>query len=131
MRVPLLFILLSFFISGLINAQENQTNIHDSILFEKTSYNYGTIQQGSGGECEFKFVNKGKNPVILSNVVASCGCTTPDWTKTPIKPNESGIIKVKYNTAILGHFNKTVTVYSNAVNSTVVLQISGEVVQKQ
>jgi hypothetical protein len=127
MKASLLFILVFTIFSDLISAQASQGNVPDSIRFEKTSYNYGTIQQGSSGECEFRFLNKGKNPLVLSNVNASCGCTTPEWPKSPVNPNEYGIIKVKYNTAIIGHFTKTIMVYSNAVNSPVVLQISGEV----
>ncbi len=128
-RSLFLMIILCFALRGLY-AQQAQPDTQDSIKFESITYNYGTIQQGSDGECEFKFTNKGKSPIILSNVSASCGCTTPDWPKAPVKPNETGIIKVKYNTAIIGHFSKTITVYSNAVNSPVVLIITGEVAAK-
>ena len=65
--------------------------------------------------------------MILSNVKSSCGCTIPEWTKEPIMPKASGVIKVKYNTTRVGTFQKSITVYSNAKNSPVVLTIKGEV----
>jgi hypothetical protein len=103
----------------------------DSIRFEKTIHDYGTITNGADGSCEFKFNNPAKLPLILSNVQASCGCTVADWPKEPILPGISGSIKVKYNTTINGAFNKFITVTSNAINSTVNLQIRGSVKPQQ
>jgi len=114
-----------------IQAQEKQVNPQDSIVFEKTTHDYGTIVQGADGNSEFKFTNKGKSPIILSNVHASCGCTVPEWPKEPILPGKTSSIKVTYNTANLGSFGKTISVSSNAVNSTVVLTIKGNVTPKQ
>src|ERR1035437_4685405 len=105
-------------------AQSNQTNTQDSIIFK-------TIVQGGDGNCEFSFINKGKSPLILSNVQASCGCTVPEWPKEPILPGKTGSIKVKYNTNNPGAFNKSITVKSNAINPTVILQIKGNVTPKQ
>jgi len=107
-----------------------QASTQDSIVFAKTMYDYGTIVQGSDGGCEFKFTNKGKLPLVLSNVKASCGCTVPEWPKEPILPGKSSSIKVKYNTNNQGNFNKSITVNSNALNSTVILQIKGNVTPK-
>ncbi len=101
------------------------------ISFEKTVNDYGTIQQGSDGTCEFKFTNPGKTPLILQNVTASCGCTVPSWTREPVEPGKQGVISVKYNTNLVGTFNKSVTVISNAKNSPVVLTIKGTVSAKQ
>ena len=111
--------------------QPVQTTSQDSIVFEKMMHDYGTIVQGSDGNSEFKFTNKGKAPLILSNVQASCGCTVPEWPKEPILPGKTGSIKVKYNTNTVGAFNKSITVKSNAINPTVVLQIKGNVIPKQ
>jgi hypothetical protein len=107
--------------------QSVQTSSQTSIVFEKTTHDYGTIGQGADGNCEFKFTNTGQAPLILSNVAASCGCTVPDWPHEPIVPGTSGSIKVKYNTALLGVFNKSITVNSNAAANPVVLQIKGDV----
>ena len=91
-------------------------------------HNYGDIQKGGNGECEFTFVNEGNEPLILSNVKASCGCTTPSYTQKPVMPGKTGTIKVHYNTNNVGGFSKTVTVESNAVdNPRVVLKIKGTV----
>lgn len=111
-----------------LHAQENQSAKTDSIVFVEMVHDYGTITQGADGNTEFVFKNKGENPLVLSNVRASCGCTVADWPKEPIKPGKSGSIKVKYNTAIMGSFNKSITVNSNAVNSVVRLRIKGTVV---
>lgn len=114
-----------------LSAQENQNAKTDSIIFQKMVHDYGTITQSADGNCEFTFINKGKEPLVLNNVSASCGCTVPTWPREPIQPGEKGVIKVKYNTARIGNFNKSVTVNSNAVNSTVVLRIKGNVTPKQ
>lgn len=108
-----------------------QPAAQDSIIFDKLEHNYGTIQKGGDGNSVFTFTNKGQKPLVLSNVRASCGCTTPEWTKTPVSPGKTGIIKVKYNTNLPGTFNKSITVTSNAVNSSVLLRIKGQVVTPQ
>jgi hypothetical protein len=100
------------------------------IKFEFVEYDYGTISQGDDGTCVFVFKNTGRNPLILSNVRPSCGCTVPKWSKEPIKGGDESNIQVKYNTRIVGSFSKSVTVYSNATNSPVVLKIKGNVVAK-
>jgi hypothetical protein len=100
------------------------------ISFEKTVHDYGMVVQGSYGTCEFKFTNTGKEPLILSKPVSSCGCTVADYPKEPILPGKSGVIPVQYNTKIIGPINKMVTVYSNATTNRVVLSIKGQVVAK-
>jgi hypothetical protein len=111
-------------------AQDNPYNTKDSIKFDKTVYDYGTITQGSDGNCEFRFTNKGKSALVLIDVQTSCGCTVPLWPKEPITAGKSGVIKVKYDTERLGVFSKTITVTSNAKNSPVVLTIKGNITPK-
>ncbi|HDR52140.1 MAG TPA: DUF1573 domain-containing protein [Mariniphaga anaerophila] len=113
------------------NAQEPQTSAQDSIIFNKLEHDYGTIERGGDGQCEFVFTNKGASPLVLSNVRASCGCTVPQWPREPIPPGETGSIKVKYNTNIVGTFNKMITVNSNAANSMVRLRVKGQVVKDE
>jgi hypothetical protein len=96
--------------------------------FEASTYDFGKIKQGVPVDHEFKFTNTGKIPMVITNVAASCGCTTPDWTKDPIPPGGSGFIKATFNAASPGGFNKTVTVTSNIENGFVQLTIRGEVV---
>jgi len=114
-----------------INAKAQTADTTLVIAFASTVHDYGTIQQGADGAYEFKFTNKGKTPLILNNVRSSCGCTVPSWTKEPVQPGAGGSIKVVYNTASIGAFNKSITVSSNAKNSEVMLQIKGNVVAKQ
>ena len=97
------------------------------IYFENTTHDYGTILKGSDGTCEFVFKNKGKAPLQLINVRASCGCTVPEWPKDPIPPSKSAVIKVKYSTQKIGHIGSSITVESNATNNNVKLQLSGMV----
>ncbi len=121
---------------GVANAQNTETKTVPEngakIHFTELEHNYGTIQKGGNGECEFTFVNEGNEPLILSNVKASCGCTTPSYTQKPVMPGQQGTIKVKYNTNNVGAFSKTVTVTSNAVdNPRVTLRIKGNVKQQE
>ena len=101
------------------------------ITFKTLSHNYGEIYYGADGNFSFEFTNTGNEPLILTKPRSSCGCTVPHWPKEPILPGESSAIKVTYNTHRNGAFNKTVTVYSNALkNKTVVLRIKGKVIPK-
>ncbi len=127
-----MFVTLAF--AGL-NAQEAPAKTVPAngpkITFTESTHDYGTLQKGGNGDCEFTFVNEGNEPLILSNVRASCGCTTPHWTKEPIMPGKSGSIKVHYNTNNVGGFTKSITVTSNAVdNPRVVLKVKGNVTNK-
>lgn len=99
------------------------------IMFEKLQHNFGTFSEESGVQSVFfNFKNEGKAPLILNNVQASCGCTTPEWTREPIAPGAKGSIKVSYDPkGRVSVFNKTIRVSSNAENSDVVLTILGEV----
>lgn len=126
----LILLALTFSVFGSF-ARTSQTSAQDSLVFEKTTHDYGTISQGDDGNCEFKFTNNGDVPLILSNVKASCGCTVPEWPKEPIAPGKTSSIKVKYNTNNVGAFTKTISVNSNAPNSMVVLIIKGIVTAKQ
>jgi len=102
------------------------------ITFDYLVYDYGTIYEGDPGECEFRFKNTGKEPLVLSNVTATCGCTVPDWPKDPIMPGRTATIKVKYTTSRIGGINKTITVISNAPDSPRVdLRITGNVRKKE
>jgi hypothetical protein len=94
------------------------------------TYDFGQIQQGVPASHEFVITNTGKEPLIISGVRASCGCTTPFWTKEPIAPGETGIVKASYNAAANGPFHKSVTVTTNGTPATKVLYIKGEVKQK-
>lgn len=113
-----------------IQAQQTTKNATGTVLkFMETNHDFGKIFYRSEGTHGFKFVNTGKEPILLSPPRSSCGCTVPTWPKAPILPGDTATIKVSYNTHILGAFNKTVTVYSNA-SKPVVLHIHGEVIPR-
>ena len=134
-KALLTFGLFGFLLFG-ATAQTNdgtgtQAQIEDpdapEITFEETVIDYGEIEQGSDPYRVFKFKNTGKKPLIISNARGSCGCTVPTWPKEPIKPGETGEIKVRYDTKRIGVINKTVTITSNAKTPTGVLRIKGKV----
>lgn len=100
------------------------------IKMEKLVHDYGNVMQGGNGECEFKFTNNGKEPLVITNCMGSCGCTVPQCPKEPILPGKSSVIKVKYDTNRVGGIYKTVTVNSNAKSGNVVLTIKGNVEAK-
>jgi len=101
-----------------------------AIEFEVTEHDFGTIPYGGNGIYEFEFTNSGTEPLILSNVRSSCGCTVPQWPQQPINPSEKASIKVKYDTNRPGKFNKSITVYSNASETPIMLYIKGTVQDK-
>jgi hypothetical protein len=111
-------------------AQEQPTD-GAKIQFAEKVINYGKIEKGANGTRVFKFKNEGTEPLVLNSVRASCGCTTPKWTREPIAPGAEGEITVKYDTNRMGNFHKTVTVNSNASNQTVVLTIKGQVMNPE
>ena len=125
----LLLVLTLFVYSGSLVAQSSQAKI----VFEQTEHDFGTFKEAAGPQSyNFAFTNKGGTPLILNNVQASCGCTTPEWTKKPIAPGEKGFIKVSYNPANRpGPFTKTITVSSNGEDARTILRISGTVEQRE
>lgn len=100
------------------------------ISFEKLVHDFGTFPEESGKvSCTFEFKNTGSSDLVLQKVKASCGCTTPEWTKTPIKPGEKGTVTATYNAnGRPGAFTKTITVTTNAGDKR--LTIKGEVIPK-
>src|ERR1035437_9507109 len=97
------------------------------IVFDNETIEYGTVKYDADGNREFKFKNTGKEPLIIYSATGSCGCTVPTAPKDPIKPGESAVIKVHYDTKRPGSFEKTVTVSSNAKTPSKTLKIHGTV----
>jgi hypothetical protein len=102
------------------------------MTFENMSHDFGTIKEELGSVTyDFKFTNTGNAPLIISNVKASCGCTTPDWTKDPVLPGKTGFIRAVYSTTGRpGAFNKSLTITANTEPATTNLFISGTVTPK-
>jgi hypothetical protein len=105
-------------------AQEPPVTPKPVIYFESTVYDYGTIARNANGTCYFKFINNGDAPLILTQKpVASCGCTTPSApVNVPILPGQTDSIGVHYDTRRGGAFNKSITVYSNSGNVTLIIK---------
>jgi hypothetical protein len=98
----------------------------DLLALKETAHNFGKIPQGRPATYTFEITNTGTEPLKLDNVQASCGCTTPEWSKDPIPPGSVAQIKVGYNAFAEGIFTKTVTIFFHG-NQTKTLTISGEV----
>lgn len=112
--------LMGFAMSGMAQA---------SIKFEKTTHNFGKFSESNAVQkCEFKFTNVGNQPLVINQAVASCGCTVPKYTKTPIQPGEKGVINVTYNGTgkFPGHFKKTITVRCDGSPEMVRLYVEGD-----
>lgn len=133
MKRLFLALLLTFTVVFGANAQEKKSTKVESgtqpqITFTEMEHDYGEVKKGGNGVCEFVYKNTGKAPLMLTNVRSSCGCTIPSWSREPLMPGKTAIIKVKYNTNNVGPINKTITVESNASNPRTILKIKGKVV---
>lgn len=140
MKKPLMSLAVLLLMGTAAFAQENRKSLKakeaavaanpaDVMKFKQEVHDFGTVKEGDKAEFDFEFVNKGKEPIILQSVTASCGCTSPSWSKEPVKPGKKGIIKVAYSTpGRPGPINKNVTVTSNV--GTKVIQIVGNVTPK-
>jgi hypothetical protein len=99
-----------------------------AIEFADTKHDYGMIEQGEKVSHIFTFKNTGNEPLVLSNVKPSCGCTTPKWTKEPIAPGAQGEIQVEFDSkGKSGKQTKTVTITANTDPATTILTITGDI----
>ena len=102
------------------------------IKFDKLTHDFGTFSEKEPVvSCTFAFTNVGESPLIINQAVASCGCTVPEYTKTPIQPGEKGEIKVTYNGTgkFPGHFKKSITVRTNGAVEMTRLYIEGDMTE--
>ena len=113
-------------IGGTSTPAEDKSNA--GIQFGKLAHNFGNIIEGQIATFDFQFVNNGTEPLKLTRVKASCGCTTPKYPTTEVMPGDTASIRAEYNSAGRpGTFNKNIFVNSNAGDVT--LTISGNVVK--
>jgi len=112
-----------------VSAQQKQAVI---AVVDSAIYDFGDVKEVDGPVSHvFKIKNKGETPLVITSVNASCGCTTPTWTKEPIAPGKTGDIKATYDVnGRPGPFTKTISVYSNGSTGTYVLTIKGNVIGK-
>jgi hypothetical protein len=120
--LSLAVLLITFFFAGAQTTPENQ----DPLKLKETEHNFGKIPQGRPVYYTFEIVNTGTQPLKLDDVHASCGCTTPEWSREPIAPGATAEIKVGYNAAAENYFEKSITITYNT-NQTKQLKISGTV----
>ncbi|MBP5456950.1 MAG: DUF1573 domain-containing protein [Paludibacteraceae bacterium] len=104
----------------------------ETMKWEEKEYDFGKVELGSGPVYHrFVFKNEGKEPLLIRDVVASCGCVSAGWTKTPVAVGDTGSVCVRYKNNVSGVFHKTVKVVSTAKGSKKVpLIIKGETVKK-
>ena len=98
------------------------------IKFDKVSYDFGTFSENDPvHKTTFTFTNVGNAPLVINQVIASCGCTIPRYDKRPIAPGQKGSIEVTYNGTgkFAGHFKKSITVRTNGKTEMVRLSIEG------
>lgn len=114
--------------ANIVSAQQKEASI---AVVDSAVYDFGDINEKAGPVTyTFKIKNDGEVPLVITKVVASCGCTTPDWTKAPIASGQTGEIKVTFDpTNRPGAFTKPVSVYSNGKVGSYILTIKGKVVQ--
>ena len=113
-----------------LTANKNAAKVSTpNIEMLETSFDFGEIQQGKSVTHEFILKNSGDAELIITSVKGSCGCTVPEWPKSPISQGEEAIIKVTFNSAgKSGKQNKTVTLVSNSIPNTKVITINGNVI---
>jgi hypothetical protein len=124
----LMFASLAFAQSAGDAADENGPRV----TFVESEFNFGDISQGDKVNHTFEFENTGTEPLVISNVLTTCGCTAPSWPREPIAPGEKAKIDVVFNSAgKMGIQNKVITVVSNAVNAQERVKLVGNILPKQ
>lgn len=110
------------------SAAADVDSLAPAISFAGDKFDFGQIKQGEQVSHVFEFTNTGKKPLIISNVMAGCGCTTPKFDRKPIPPGQKGKIEVGYNSAgqSIGKQQKIISVQSNAKDQAI-LHLTGEV----
>ena len=128
MKMKKTIILIAILLVSSIGFAQNGPKIVFSA--KDNTIDYGKVIKSENGERDFIFTNTGNAPLIITNVLSTCGCTVPTKPTEPVMPGKTGKITVKYNMAP-GPIRKTITVESNAVNyeaGRVALKIKGEVI---
>lgn len=120
--------LFSFVLGGLLFAQPKP-----EVKFNKIVHDYGSIKEEvEVAVSDFELTNTGTSPLVIQRIVASCGCTSPTYTREPILPGKKGNVKVAYNTVYRpGNFRKSVRVYTNVPDTVYTLTIQGNVIPKK
>lgn len=102
-------------------------NEYPAIEFNKTVHDFGNVENGEAVFTEFELTNTGNADLIIINAFASCGCTVPEYQKTPIAPGEKSILKVRFQQSAQGQQQKTVTLVTNTQKGEELLTIKANV----
>ncbi len=104
--------------------RDAQEVVYPTLDFDKSTHDFGTIDEGDVVEHTFTFTNNGKAPLVITAARGTCGCTVPTWTKDPVAPGESGEMLVKFNSrGKLNQQNKSVNITANTESGKETLQI--------
>ena len=134
MKHLFLFVVLLMFTATATFAQEateevaaEEVNSGPKMEFETTTVDFGTIEKGSDPLRTVSFTNTGDAPLVIKQAKGSCGCTVPNWKKTPVMPGEASTMEIRYDTKRVGPIRKTVRVTTNEGGQPHVLQVRGTV----
>ena len=119
-------IAIAFALNAQTTVSDQTSTTPDPLSMKDTAFDFGTIPQGKPVYHFFEVTNTGKTPMVISNVQTSCGCTTPEWSKEPVAPGGTTKIRVGYNAAGEGHFEKFITIMYNQ-NLSKQIKINGTV----
>lgn len=109
-------------------SNNDQTSVKSEITWVNSeTIDLGKIEKGVPKTVTFEFQNSGNAPLIISSAKGQCGCTKVEYSKEPIQANAKGFVKVTYNAANQGTFNKSIVVYANSSEKQIQLNIKGEV----
>jgi hypothetical protein len=132
MKLAVLFIAF-LLIEGLSTVSAQTSSTGAAITWEDNTYDFGEIVAGEKVEHTFKFSNTGSEPLVITNVQVTCGCTTPKgWPRDPIPPGKKAELVVQFNSAgKIGRQNKVVTVISNAADGNSQVTFTATVLEKK
>ena len=131
MKRIVLLLSVAFSCVASVLAQDTFYKEADVIRFDKKVHDFGDVMIAEGPvSCIFTFTNIGQQPIVVHNVISSCGCTTPEWTKEPVRPGATGTIQATFSNDQGPYpFDKTLTVYVGVGNTSldrpVVLRLRG------
>ncbi len=119
---------------NLENAKTRDVKIEKSsalVSFDKSEFDFGTVNEGEIVETTFKVTNSGKIDLVITDAQVTCGCTVPVWPKAPIKPGQTEEIKVKFNTnGKRNRQQKNITLITNTKSGREILTLKGMVTPK-
>lgn len=112
--------------SGTVQPAESSGPV-TSIKFDNSTHDFGTLATGEKAQYKYEFTNTGKEPLIISNVKASCGCTAPSYSREPIAPGKRGFIDVEYSATGSGDVSKSVTITANTEPANTIIYLKAHV----